>query len=71
MHYRHWVRRNRGKNLKCAFRLKKNGFKVNCYVKSGIKCMNVLCNNVNVDEMRSVYWGWHGGYFRKSELIAV
>ena len=32
MHYRHWVRRNRGKNLKYARMLRISGVKVNLYV---------------------------------------
>src|SRR6266853_3972897 len=35
MHYRHWVGRNRGKNLKCAGRLEQGLFDVNLDVKGG------------------------------------
>ena len=33
MHYRHWVRRNRGKNLKYAPIVRIRGVKVNLYIK--------------------------------------
>jgi hypothetical protein len=42
MHYRHWVRRNRGKNLKYGFMLKSSGVKVNLYVIWKISCENAL-----------------------------
>jgi hypothetical protein len=42
MHYRHWVRRNRGKNLKYGLMLRTGRVKVNLYVKWKVWAKNKL-----------------------------
>ena len=48
MHYRHWVRRNRGKNLKCVQILRISGVKVNLYVKTESIRPETRIDNVTV-----------------------
>ena len=52
MHNRHWVARNRGKNLEYVIILEKTSFNVNCYLKLASSTQNSLYVNVNAQPGR-------------------
>jgi hypothetical protein len=70
MHYRHWVRRNRGKNLKYAPILGKTADKVNCYVKYKLFEGNLPRDNVNAAWITPLDGNVRLGYFRARKFAS-